>query len=183
MPNPDALNVRPLQASDLNALVSYWLDSEPAHMERMGVDLNKLPSRDELTSMLSQQLENAPETKKSYALIWLKNNEAIGHCNVNKIQFGKEAYMHLHLWHNTNRQKGMGSLLVKKSLPYFFNDLQLKVLFCEPYALNSAPNATLKKLGFTFVKEHVTIPGYLNFEQPVKRWKLSRTDFEAMINT
>lgn len=63
------------------------------------------------------------------------------------------------------------------TLPYFFNKLQLKRLYCEPYALNPAPNKTLEKVGFTFVKEHLTIPGSLNFEQPAKLWELTYNDF------
>jgi RimJ/RimL family protein N-acetyltransferase len=60
--------------------------------------------------------------------------------------------MHLHLWYPDKRIKGMGVQLVKKSLPYFFNNLHLKTLYCEPYALNPAPNKTLPKVGFEFVK-------------------------------
>ncbi len=60
------------------------------------------------------------------------------------------------------------------SLPFFFKNLQLKNVFCEPYALNPAPNRTLEKVGFECLEEYVTVPGYLNFEQPVKRWRMSR---------
>lgn len=38
---------------------------------------------------------------------------------------------------------------------------------------NPAPNKTLKKAGFELVKEYVTTPGPINFEQPVKLWCLS----------
>lgn len=60
--------------------------------------------------------------------------------------------MHLHLWEANKRRKGIGAQLVKLSLAYFFNDLKLKQLFSESYALNSAPNKVLKKIGFTFIK-------------------------------
>jgi len=73
--------------------------------------------------------------------------------------------MHLHLWNAASRKKGIGSQLVKMSLKYFFENLKLKRLFCEPYALNPAPNKTLEKTGFDFVKEYITIPGAFNFEQ------------------
>jgi RimJ/RimL family protein N-acetyltransferase len=63
------------------------------------------------------------------------------------------------------------------TLPYFFQNFELKNLYCEPYALNPAPNKTLKKIGFQFVKQYVTIPGSLNFEQEVNRWELKFEDF------
>ena len=59
------------------------------------------------------------------------------------------------------------------TLPFFFEKLKLRRLFSEPYALNEAPNKTLKKVGFELVKEYTTIPGSLNFEQPVKRWEMT----------
>jgi RimJ/RimL family protein N-acetyltransferase len=72
----------------------------------------------------------------------------------------------------------MGVQLVKKSLPYFFNNLHLKTLYCEPYALNPAPNKTLPKVGFEFVKEYITVPGHLNFEQRVCLWQMKKAQFE-----
>jgi RimJ/RimL family protein N-acetyltransferase len=48
---------------------------------------------------------------------------------------------------------------VKKSVPYFFEKLKLKVLYCEPYANNPAPNKTLFKIGSNFEKKYRTIPG------------------------
>lgn len=56
----------------------------------------------------------------------------------------------------------------------------MKKLYCELYALNPAPNKTLEKVGFTFIKEHITVPGLLNFEQPVKLWELSYDYFRKM---
>lgn len=168
------LSVRPIQHKDIDALANYWLKSSDEHLIKMGVDLSKLPSREDLVSMLNSQLDTPIENKKSFALIWLLNGKAIGHCNVNQIEFNKQAFMHLHLWEQQTRHKGLGTQLVKLSIPIFFKALHLQQLFCEPYALNPAPNKTLERIGFSFVKEHVCIPGYLNFEQPVKRWVFNK---------
>lgn len=81
--------------------------------------------------------------------------------------------MHLHLWNTNTRQKGIGTKLVKKSLPFFFNNLKLQTLYCEPYVLNIAPNKTLEKVGFKFDKKYITTPGSINFEQEVNRWFMS----------
>ncbi|NQY07065.1 MAG: GNAT family N-acetyltransferase, partial [Flavobacteriaceae bacterium] len=122
------------------------------------------------------------EKKESYALIWLVDNIPVGHSNVNKIVYGQEAYMHLHLWNQTTRKKGMGTELVKRSIPFYFKNLKLKELFCEPYAKNKAPNKTLEKVGFTFIKEHETIPGSLNSLQTVKRWRFSEEKLNELKN-
>jgi len=170
--------VREIQLKDIDLIADYWLTSDSVFLTQMGVDLNKLPTRDGLREMLSIQINTSITDKKSYALIWELNGQQIGHSNVNAIEHGKEATMHLHLWNSTNRKKGVGTNLIKKTLPYYFDKLQLKKIICEPYALNIAPNKTLKKIGFKFIKKYRTIPGSLNFEQEVNRWELTKENYE-----
>lgn len=172
------LSVRELQHSDIDSIIDYWLNSEPAFMEAMGVDLSKIPLRDQWNEILTEQINQPYKEKKSYCSIWLLNGIAIGHNNVNKIVFGEEAFMHLHIWKAENGKLGVGTDLVKKSLPLFFKNLKLKNIYCEPYALNPAANKTLEKAGFEFVKTHITTPGWLNFEQPVNLWKLTFEKFK-----
>jgi RimJ/RimL family protein N-acetyltransferase len=106
------------------------------------------------------------------------DNKAIGHSNINKIIFGGEAYMHLHVWDESRRKKGMGHTFLKKTLPYYFNAFHLKALYCEPYAFNPAPNKALEKSGFDFIKSYDTIPGWINLYQTVNRWCLTEEKFQ-----
>lgn len=172
------LSVREIQETDIEIITQYWLTADPAFLTGMGVDLAKMPTKKEWITMLTEQLAQPYSEKRSYCIIWLVDNKPIGHCNVNKIEFGEEAYMHLHMWNAGLRKKGVGTELVKMSLPYFFKNLKLKTIYSEPYALNPAPNKTLEKAGFTFVKEFITIPGFLNFEQPVKHWALTYEQYK-----
>lgn len=171
------LKVRELNHSDISLLVDYWLKSSPEHLVGMGVDLAKLPSLQGLRKMLETQLETPLKERQSYALIWELDAQAIGHSNINQITFGQRASMHLHLWQSNHRKAGLGAQLVKLSLPFYFEKFELEALFCEPYALNPAPNKTLQKLGFEFIKKYKTIPGSINFEQEVNQWKLSKNKF------
>lgn len=175
------LSVRELQINDIDAIIEYWLQSNNTFLEGMGVDITKMPSREEWKKMLEEQLSQPLEEKKSYCIIWEVNGKAVGHSNVNKIIFGQEAYMHIHLWNKDARKKGLGPAFIKMTLPYFFENLRLKTLYCEPYALNSAPHKALEKAGFRFVKEYTTIPGWLNFEQPVRLWELSYDEYKISI--
>jgi len=180
MTKNSSLAVRELREEDVAPLTDYWMSAGDDFLTGMGVDLARMPTREEWENMLREQLRTPLEEKKSYCLIWLLAGEPIGHSNVNKIIFGQEAFMHLHLWRKAERQKGLGLTLVKMSLPYFFEKLLLKKIYCEPYALNPAPNKTLEKAGFTFVKTFRGIPGWLNFEQDVNLWELSLEKFRAM---
>ena len=168
-----SLLVREIQEGDVHHITNYWLTADSDHLKRMGVDENKMPTREELTHMLMEQINTPYEEKKSYCIIWLINNVPSGHSNINKIVFGREAYMHLHLWNNAVRQRGLGSTFVKLTLPYYFSNYKLQKLYCEPYAFNPAPNKTLAKAGFNFVKRYVTVPGSLNFEQEVNLWEIT----------
>jgi RimJ/RimL family protein N-acetyltransferase len=174
------LSVREIQERDVESLVQYWLTADSAFLRGMGADPDKLPEKGPLTEMLSAQLGQSYQEKQAYCIIWLSDEKAIGHSNVNKIQYGSEAYMHLHLWNTDTRQKGMGTALVRMTLPYFFENLKLETLYCEPYAHNPAPNKTLEKIGFQFVKSYVTTPGWINFEQEVNRWELSKEQFSRL---
>lgn len=166
------LAVRELQHTDIPLLLDYWFTASPGFMQGMGVDLAKMPSRQQFNNMLLAQLDLPIDKRESYCLVWLMDGKAVGHCNTNPTVFGLEGKMHLHLWQADERKRGLGSSFVKLCLPIFFERLQLKTIWCEPYALNPAPNRTLEKAGFTLVKEYVTTPGFINFEQPVKQWRL-----------
>lgn len=174
------LAVREIQHNDIESLTDYWFKSDPEFLINMGVDLSKMPTREQWKQMLEQQISQSYKDKQSYCIIWLLDNKPIGHCNINRIIFGEEAYMHLHIWNNDNRTKGLGLQFVKMTLPYFFKNMLLKKICCEPYALNPAPNKTMERLGFDYIKEYVTVPGWINFEQPVKQWELTLEKFKSL---
>lgn len=170
MESNNKIKVREATLDDIPLIVNYWITSSDQHLVGMGVDLRKMPNKEELTIALTNAISN----KESYALIWEFQGEPVGHTNANHIAAGDYAYMHIHLWETIKRQKGLGTELIKKSLPFYFNRLRLKALYCEPYAANVAPNKTLQRIGFRFIKKHTTIPGSINFKQEVNRWKITK---------
>ncbi|MCE3281280.1 MAG: hypothetical protein K0Q66_17 [Chitinophagaceae bacterium] len=177
------LSVRPLQHADIPLFLDYWFNSDPEFLAGMGLDVAKLPAQEQFAGMLEQLLATPVEQRMSYCIVWLEDGQPIGHSNTNPTTFGEEAKMHLHIWNAGRRKQGMGTKLLKLTLPYFFKELQLKTLWCEPYALNPAPNKTLEKAGFEFMKEYVTTPGVFNFEQPVKQWRMTAERFRELDNS
>jgi len=174
------LSVREIEQKDIPSIIQYWLSSTKEHHETMGVDVTKIPAEEEWRQMLEKQIQQPYKEKKSYCIIWQLNGEAVGHSNINKIKFGEEAYMHLHLWDSDERMKGNGAAFVKMTLPWFFNNYQLQNLYCEPNALNIAPNKTVAKVGFKFIRQYRTTPGWINFEQEVNLWNLSKDEYQKM---
>jgi RimJ/RimL family protein N-acetyltransferase len=178
-----SFSVREMNEGDVTLIANYWSQAGPDYLKGLGVDLSKLPSRDDFLRMLTHQLKLPLKLRQSYCTIWQENNQPIGHCNVNKLVFGLEAYMHLHLWCPERRHQGLGASLVRHSLKLFFGRLKLQDLYCEPYALNPAPNAVLAKVGFEFVKRYVTVPGTINFEQEVNRWHMAVGNSQRLFNS
>jgi [ribosomal protein S5]-alanine N-acetyltransferase len=166
------LHTRELQAPDVDHILHYWTSASPDFLIGMGVDLSKMPPPEAMHAAISAQLLQDYPEKQSYAIIWEIDGVPAGHSNVNNIIFGEEAYMHLHLWHSERRRQGVGPQLVRMTVPFFFKNLQLKRLYCEPYAYNPAPNRALEKAGFHFEKCYRTVPGSFSSEQEVNRWVL-----------
>ena len=176
-----SFSVKPAEPQHYERIVDYFLNGDVQFLNGMGVDPKLLPSRELWLKTLNENHRKPIEQRNIFYVIWYVDGNAIGHSNINKIIFGKEAYMHLHMWIADSRGKGLGYELVKKSIPHYFNNFNLKELWCEPYALNPAPNKTLRKLGFEFIKTYETTPGLISFLQPVNRWRLTDTEFNKII--
>src|SRR5450631_1978605 len=133
---PDPLAVREIEPTDIEGIIHYWLSADPLFLAGLGVDINKMPSREQWMEMLSRQINAPIKDKESYCLIWLAEGRPAGHSNIRPIRFGREAYMHVHVWDGALRKKGWGAQWVRMSLPWYFKNFQLKKIVCEPYALN-----------------------------------------------
>ncbi len=180
MKNNKLLSVREIQNGDIDLIANYWREADPKFLVRLGVDPNNRVTRSALQKALTEQMNMPIREKMSYTLIWEMDGEQVGHSNINKIEFGEKAYIHFHLWHSEIRQKGIGTEFIIKSLTYFFDNFNLKQLYCEPYALNFAANKTLEKIGFKFERQYKTIPGAQNFKQEVKLWKLTKNHYQKI---
>ena len=166
------LSVRELKRDEVGIIVDYFINAEDSFLKGMGADKNKLPTRDEWIGKLESDFTKSYIEKDFYYIIWLQNGQAVGHSNINHIEFGNTASMHLHLWENSTRKKGLGVEFLRMTVPYYFKNFELQKLICEPYSKNIAPNKVLKKLGFEFVRTYETIPGQINFLQTVNRYEL-----------
>jgi RimJ/RimL family protein N-acetyltransferase len=168
------LSVRTMNVSEVSLIIDYFYNSTPAHLEMLGVDPTRIPSRSAWHERFQRELE-LPVTERSILpVIWLLDDQPIGFSTSDKIVFGERANMHLHIVKPENRSRGTGTECVRRTIDLYFEMLQIKRLFCEPNAFNTAPNRTLQKAGFSYVKTHMTVPGPLNFHQAVTRWVIER---------
>ena len=172
--------IREFVKSDIEKIVDYFIDAESDFLKGMGADKSKLPKREKWIRNLQSELIKPYREKDYYYIIWLLDDEPVGHSNVNHIDFGESATMHLHLWKNGMRKSGLGLEFLKMTIPLYFEKLELKKLICEPYSKNIAPNRVLKKIGFDLILTYETIPGPINFKQEVNRYELTKEQLKEI---
>jgi RimJ/RimL family protein N-acetyltransferase len=170
-----SLSVRVMVASEIDLLDDYFQGSTPEHLDMLGVDPTRLPTRSVWRERLQREFALPAAERSVLHVTWLLNDRPIGFSMSDKIMFGERANMHLHVVDPENRKRGIGTECVRRTVDIYFEALQLKRLFCEPNAFNIAPNRTLQKAGFRYVKTHMTVPSALTYHQAVTRWVIERT--------
>ena len=176
------LSIREWQPDDIEKIVDYFVQADGDFLKGMGADKNNLPKREAWIQKLRSEIKKSNQEKGTYYIIWIIDNIAIGHSNINQIEFGKSAVMHLHIWNKEHRKSGRGLEFLKMTIPFYFKNFELEELICEPYAENIGPNKVLKKLGFELLRTYRTKPGLINFHQTVNRYVLTREQFNKKYN-
>ena len=164
------LTVREMTLPESALVIDYFHRSTPEHLETLGVDPTRLPPRDAWRDRFEREFRLPIEQRSVFFLVWLLDREPVGFSSCDKIIYGERANMHLHVIAPARRALGIGSECVRRGVPLYFDRLRLRRLFCEPNAFNVAPNRTLQRAGFKYLKTHHTVPGPLNYHQAVNRW-------------
>ena len=168
------LIVRPMLAAEADLIIDYFHNATPQFLNSLGVDPARLPTRERWRERYDHEFGLGVEQRKSFLVLWALDATPIGFSTADKIVIGDQAFMHLHIFEAGRRQQGHGAALVRQTANLYFATLRINDLYCEPYALNVAPNRTLQKAGFKYLMTHECVPGPLQFHQPVNRWVLRR---------
>jgi RimJ/RimL family protein N-acetyltransferase len=169
-----ALTVREMMSPETDLIVDYFLKATPEYLEILGVDPTRLPNSESWRERLRRECSMPHDQKAMVLVVWLSDDRPIGFSTSDKISYGEQANMHLHVTEPERRHQGVGVECVRRSVDIYFERLKLKRLFCAPHAFNVAPNRTLQKAGFKYLKTHMTVPGPFNFHQAVTRWVIER---------
>lgn len=170
-----ALAVREMQLADVEIRINYFHDSSDDHLHMLGVDRALLPSREAWYTFYKEDYARPIQERVNFSLVWELDRQIVGFSSASEIVFGKEAFIHLHILNSIQRRNGLGVEFVKKSAKMYFDMLELERLFCQPNALNIAPNRTLQRAGFRYLFTHETTPSPINFPQAVTRWVMEKS--------
>ena len=166
------LVARQMTLCETDIVVDYFHGASHEFLKSLGVSPENLPDSDDWRAFYRAEYERPIERRRAILVLWELDGQPIGFSTADKIIFGEQAYMHLHILRPDQRRSGYGTVLVKETAKIYFGVLHIRRLYCEPYARNEAPNKTLRKAGFRYIKTYETTPGPLNFRQPVNRWLL-----------
>jgi RimJ/RimL family protein N-acetyltransferase len=174
------LAVRRMALDEVDLRINYFHDSTDEHLMKLGVDRALLPSREAWREFYEADDARPVSERVNYSLVWLFDDEIVGFSSTDRITFGQEAFMHLHILSPNQRCAGLGQMFVRQSAAMYFDALELDRLFCEPNAFNTAPNRTLQRAGFRYLFSHEATPSSINFPQITTRWVLERSGTVAL---
>lgn len=168
------VNVREMRLDEVGLVIDYFHGATPEFLETLGVDPTRMPERAAWRERFDHEFAQPIEQRPRLMVIWELDGAAIGFSSADKITIGVQANMHLHVVEPDLRRRGIGAECVRRTAGLYFDVLRVQRVFCEPNAFNVAPNRTLQRAGFAYVKTHNTVPAALNFHQPVTRWVKER---------
>ena len=93
--NPIARPMRPAEAS---LIIDYFHNASPEFLHGLGVDPAKLPAREQWRAHYDREFSLPVEQRKSFLVLWELADAPIGFSTADKIEIGKQAFMHLHIF-------------------------------------------------------------------------------------
>jgi RimJ/RimL family protein N-acetyltransferase len=163
-----------MELDEVGIRVDYFHDASDEYLTHLGVDWVLLPSRDEWRASYEADFARPLAERDAYHLVWELDGRIVGFSSTDHIEFGVEAFMHLHIVEAPDRRAGLGTEFVRLSAEHYFRALELRRLLCQPNAFNVAPNRTLQRAGFSYLFTAEMQPSKINFPQPITRWVLER---------
>lgn len=172
--NEPRMAVREMELADVDYRIDYFHNASDEYLRGLGVDRARLPSREQWHAFYEEDYAKPIAERANYSLLWVLDDQIVGFSTTDRIVFGVEAFMHLHVAEESLRGRGLGSRFVRASTAVYFDVLALQRIFSEPNAFNVAPNRALQNAGFTYLFSHETTPGPYNLFQVTTRWVLER---------
>jgi RimJ/RimL family protein N-acetyltransferase len=156
--------------SDFDVRIAYFHEATDEHLDRLGVDRSRLPAPDHWRASFAHNLARPLDERSEYGVVWEADDTLVGFSTADQIRIGDEAHMHLHIVDADRRASGLGARFVRLTASHFCDVLRLKYLYCEPNAFNVAPNRTLQKAGFRYVRSRECRPNPINTYQTTTIW-------------
>src|SRR5437867_3755965 len=100
--------VRPLRLDEVGLRIAYFHDASDEYLLKLGVDRALLPSREDWLANYEEDFARPIAERATYNLAWELDGRLVGFSSTDKIDFGEQAFMHLHIVREPNRRRGLG---------------------------------------------------------------------------
>jgi hypothetical protein len=143
-----SLAIREMALEEVDFIIDYFHRATPEHLETLGVDPTRLSTRSGWReryigefSKPVQELSNAP-------VIWELDGLAVAFSTSDKIVYGEQAHMHLHVVDPQRRSSGIGSACVRATGRALLQCVgaQAPVLRAQRVQRGAEPNATKRRI-------------------------------------
>lgn len=168
------LLVREMRLEEVGLRIAYFHEASDEHLRTLGVERRLLPEPQAWFAFHEEDYRRPLRERVNFLLLWALDGRSVGFSTLDRIAFGHEAFMHLHVVDPSLRRQGLGTEFVRRSVAVYFDVFELERLYCEPNAFNVAPNRTVQRAGFEYLFTHEATPTPINFPQVTTRWVLDR---------
>jgi RimJ/RimL family protein N-acetyltransferase len=139
------LVLRDVEERDIDPIVGYWHDSDPAYLDGLGIDRSKLISREASRERFLTFLDDSEQRARAAFVVTLAGC-LVAYTSIN-FWSPREGAVHVHVLDETLRHRGVSSLLFVRALELYFRKFQLTRLVLQTSPSNDAINGLLRKFG------------------------------------
>jgi RimJ/RimL family protein N-acetyltransferase len=177
---PDLVSIRDITTEDIASIADYWFNSPPGFLEQMGVDPEKLPSREDFEMNLIEKCSTNSGLPKSKlnAVAIMFDGGPIGFHTLNPVVEGDYGIFHAHIWNPEFRGRGICVLSYPKACRLFFARFDLKRILFKTPVQNRGAIRVKEKLGIPCVGEEVVGFGIIRDGTSAKVFELKREDLD-----
>jgi hypothetical protein len=91
------LSARPMRLDEVDLIIEYFHGASPEHLEMLGVDPTRLPERKQWKQRYEDDFARPIAERRAFLVVWQLDEASIGFSTADKIKYGVQANMHLHI--------------------------------------------------------------------------------------
>lgn len=153
-----SLVLRDLTAADIEPLIAYWHEADPAYLEFLGVDAETLGTREDTRRRFEALIPTGNPEQDRVAFVSALDGEVVLYVNFHFVA-PDENYLHGHIIRPELRSRGLGSSSFGNVMRIAFDQfprMERLLFVTQPH--NTKVNGMLAKVGLTFERRYLDDP-------------------------
>ena len=167
------LTVREMMDTEVDLIIDYFYNATPEYLETLGVDPTRLPPAQAWRDRLCREGELAFDQRSVVPVIWLSDDRPVGFSTADKIRYGEQANMHLHVsGPGAGSRRRCRMRAAYRRLLFRAFETEAAVLRAERLQRGAEPHPA--KGRFQISQDPHDRASPVNFHQAVTRWVIER---------